>query len=530
MAIEDFDQVTIAPAKLRPFSKFIMSIGELPTSYLDSLSYAEQVTWFCDYLQNNVIPTINNNATALEDLINYIKNLDLQDEVNNKLDEMADSGELLQLIGDYIDFVTPEMFGAKGDGITDDTEAFQAMINSGYYFVAHSDPSKVYLISEKLHLQAYQQLDLNGATLKCNSNSLDYLIEIDTSFYKGGILKNIKLDCNNQCGGIYVKYGTVYNLENVHIKNVLTNGIYIYQGNVNANNINIENTSCYNGSIGIYTQGTDSKSTNVIIKDLKTGIYNNNGINYYNMCHVWLSNNINNSIGFYIHGGASLDNCYIDTYNTAIINDNGQLLLVNNLRVFINSTIYNGNATNAPVFIEFTQAINNIILYPTGAFQTYLYSFNLQMTSDFDPIFSSCNYNDIMRYLPLKKIAQNKSPFNLVNYYETELTDLSADFNVSVNKIREYDDFFNINLVMALASASSATANTPKTFGKFPTEIKGIQDTFIKTYCGNATGVDHGNTNIRFIKTGNSNGVDVIYVDTPNTYYLRLNTIIPKII
>ncbi len=37
MAIEDFDQVTIEPAKLRPFSKFIMSIGELPTSYLDSL-------------------------------------------------------------------------------------------------------------------------------------------------------------------------------------------------------------------------------------------------------------------------------------------------------------------------------------------------------------------------------------------------------------------------------------------------------------------------------------------------------------
>ena len=81
MAIEDFDQVTIEPAKLRPFSRFIMSIGELPTSYLDSLSYAEQVTWFCDYLQNKVIPAIDNNAEALEEVQGLMTQL--QEYVNN---------------------------------------------------------------------------------------------------------------------------------------------------------------------------------------------------------------------------------------------------------------------------------------------------------------------------------------------------------------------------------------------------------------------------------------------------------------
>lgn len=114
MAIEDFDQVTIAPAKLRPFSKFIMSIGELPTSYLDSLSYAEQITWFCDYLQNNVIPALNNNATALQEVQNlmtelqeyvndYFDNLDVQEEINNKLDQMAEDGTLTALISGYVD-------------------------------------------------------------------------------------------------------------------------------------------------------------------------------------------------------------------------------------------------------------------------------------------------------------------------------------------------------------------------------------------------------------------------------------------
>ena len=114
MAIENFDQVTIAPAKLRPFSKFIMSIGELPTSYLDSLSYAEQVTWFCDYLQNRVIPAIDNNAEALKEVQNlmtelqtyvsdYFDNLDVQEEVNNKLDEMVEDGTLSDIIGQYVD-------------------------------------------------------------------------------------------------------------------------------------------------------------------------------------------------------------------------------------------------------------------------------------------------------------------------------------------------------------------------------------------------------------------------------------------
>ena len=113
MAIEDFDQVTIASAKLRPFSKFIMSIGELPTSYLDSLSYAEQVTWFCDYLQNHVIPALNNNAAALQEVQNlmtqlqeyvddYFNNLDVQEEINNKLDQMAEDGSLYSLIQRFV--------------------------------------------------------------------------------------------------------------------------------------------------------------------------------------------------------------------------------------------------------------------------------------------------------------------------------------------------------------------------------------------------------------------------------------------
>lgn len=85
---------------LKPFKKFCMTIGALPSSYLESLTYQELLLWFCDYLQNTVIPTIDNNAEAVKELQNlyielkdyvdnYFKNLDVQKEINNKLDEMA---------------------------------------------------------------------------------------------------------------------------------------------------------------------------------------------------------------------------------------------------------------------------------------------------------------------------------------------------------------------------------------------------------------------------------------------------------
>ena len=83
--------------------KFCLSIGQLPTSYLESMSYMEQVTWLCNYLENVVIPALNQNGEAVEELQNlynllrtyvndYFDNLDIQEEINNKLEEMAESG------------------------------------------------------------------------------------------------------------------------------------------------------------------------------------------------------------------------------------------------------------------------------------------------------------------------------------------------------------------------------------------------------------------------------------------------------
>lgn len=113
----------------------------LPIVYDDSLSYYELLNKVVNYLNNTIsdVASLENNFgdlfvafNNLQDYVNnYFSSLDVQKEIDNKLDEMADNGELTRLVFQYLGYVTPEMYGAIGDGITDDTQAFLNAVNSG---------------------------------------------------------------------------------------------------------------------------------------------------------------------------------------------------------------------------------------------------------------------------------------------------------------------------------------------------------------------------------------------------------------
>lgn len=98
--------------KLPPFKRFCMTIGELPSSYVESMSYAECIAWLCNYLKETIIPAINDNADAVNELINWFNNLDVQDEVDAKLDEMVEDGTLDEIINQ-------EIFGQINSDISD---------------------------------------------------------------------------------------------------------------------------------------------------------------------------------------------------------------------------------------------------------------------------------------------------------------------------------------------------------------------------------------------------------------------------
>lgn len=98
---------------LPPFKRLCMTIGELPSSYLETMTYYESLVWLTKYLSETVIPTINNNAEAVKELQNlykelqdyvnnYFENLDVQDEINNKLDEMVSDGTFDYIINNVL--------------------------------------------------------------------------------------------------------------------------------------------------------------------------------------------------------------------------------------------------------------------------------------------------------------------------------------------------------------------------------------------------------------------------------------------
>ena len=82
----------------------------IPLAYDESLSYYEQLCNIVSYLKDTIYPALNNNADALTELQNaftllqnyvndYFDNLDIQEEVNNKLDELIDAGAIQLELG-----------------------------------------------------------------------------------------------------------------------------------------------------------------------------------------------------------------------------------------------------------------------------------------------------------------------------------------------------------------------------------------------------------------------------------------------
>lgn len=96
---------------LSPFRFWCQKV--LPLVYDDSLSYYELLCKVVDYL-NKTMENVNKLSENFDELQsafntlkkyieNYFKNLDVQEEINNKLDEMAKNGTLQKMIQPYID-------------------------------------------------------------------------------------------------------------------------------------------------------------------------------------------------------------------------------------------------------------------------------------------------------------------------------------------------------------------------------------------------------------------------------------------
>lgn len=121
--------------RLQPFKWFVLENFPFIEADFDSITNYQLLCKVVEYL-NKTIDKTNELGNQVEALNNWFNNLDVQDEINNKLDEMAESGELEQIIERYLQTNTIYVYPTVAD-----MKSSTALINGstvrtlGYYEV-----------------------------------------------------------------------------------------------------------------------------------------------------------------------------------------------------------------------------------------------------------------------------------------------------------------------------------------------------------------------------------------------------------
>lgn len=289
--------------------------------------------------------------------------------------------KISKLVEQLKNYVTPEMFGAKGDGVTDDTAALQQMfsqagINNQAIKLGNS---KTYLVSNTLRYDVSRSnFDGNFATIKVSDScqkqdetyygsepkvtglwSLNSVITVNIKSgndakYNIGSFNKLIIDCNNGLAkhGLKIENEGKTNYAHIMVRNPALYGIRSYGGNeatfsfINGTRSGISEAA-KDLITGGYRKGderllstmlflgcADTYVTDSISVDFESGFLTGGADNHFNRCHACCAYNTNimsHSTSFTVWGGvATFSQCMIDSTKYGFKFFNAGRALINN--------------------------------------------------------------------------------------------------------------------------------------------------------------------------------------------------------
>ena len=112
--------------KVPPFKGWVIQNFPFIEADFDAITEYQLLCKVVEYL-NKVIANENQLSESMNYVLNYFNNLDVQEEIDNKLDEMAESGELTEIIAQYLQLAGLLCFNTKND-----MKAAQNLVNGSF--------------------------------------------------------------------------------------------------------------------------------------------------------------------------------------------------------------------------------------------------------------------------------------------------------------------------------------------------------------------------------------------------------------
>ena len=330
---------------LKPFEFWCQKV--LPLVYDDSLSYYELLCKVIDYLNKTItdVSYLHDEFVKLKDFVdNYFKNLDVQQEINKKLDEMATDGTLTAILWGKIGIIIPFYFGAKGDGISDDTEAIQKCFD---YCV--NNPNHIielgglkYRITKSINVDRIWNTTIQNGNLLADNEAMECILQFPKSDFDTPLpntditvvnnikINNVVFDCNSKCGGINLYGFLKFYTNNCYFLNHKNYGLSTNRADAHELTIDkcfFDDIAPLN-SIAILINNSDNYILNSIIKGGSIGIKitNSQHFNYIDNVHIYSVSN--RSEGILLDYGCSnnpINNMYMDGCGITCITNYGHL-------------------------------------------------------------------------------------------------------------------------------------------------------------------------------------------------------------